>query len=117
MTRLRGGSSGWSCACLLLCVSSASAQIRLRDPFEKPLAAPLPVALPAAVVVPEAVPQLTLRAVVSDGQKSLINVGGRILGLGEAIAGYTVVEVQERSAVLTKDGARLKLMLDKEPGK
>ena len=117
MMRLRSRFVGCLCAGLLLCAGSAAAQTRLRDPFERPPAAPVPVAPEVPLAAPEAAPKLELRAVVFDGQKSLINVGGRILGMGETIAGYTVVKVEERGAVLAKDGARLKLMLDKENAK
>lgn len=102
----------------VLIEGNAAAQARLRDPFQAPPAAavvPAPDAQLQTAPAPEWKPDL--RAVVYDGKKSLVNIGGHILGLGESIAGFRVVTVEERSAVLVKDGVRLKLMLDKEQEK
>ena len=106
-------------ACLLLslvCTASAQAQARLRDPFERPT----PVLAPKnAVVVDSAAASENpwkpeLRAVMFDGARSLVDIGGRIMALGDRQAGYQLIRVAERSVVLRKDGSELTLTLDKE---
>ncbi len=108
----------WS-ACLLLsllCTASAQAQSRLRDPFERPAPALVPknVGVGDSAAASENPWKPELRAVMFDGARSLVDIGGRIMALGDRQAGYQLIRVAERSAVLRKDGSELTLTLDKE---
>ena len=92
----------------------------LRDPFQRP-AAPAPVAVapsaaaPVAASVDEAPAwKPELRAVMYDRGHSLVNVSGTVLAVGESVRGYRLVKVSERSVVMAKGGASIKLTLDKE---
>jgi hypothetical protein len=81
-----------------------------RDPFKRPT----PVAnttANAAGVPQEWRPEL--RAVIFDRRHPLVNIDGRILGIGESIQGYRLLRVDEREAVLGKDGKHLTLELDR----
>lgn len=94
---------------------AAHAEGRWRDPFahHAPPAATAP--LPSgevAAAAPESIPPL--RAILFDGSKSLVNIGGRILAVGESAAGYRLLKVDERSATLVKGGKRITLTLDKD---
>ncbi len=101
---LAGGALLWS--------GGAAPQKLLHDPFERPQPASPAKSklepLPAIEGKPE------LRAVLYDQGHSLVNIGGKILAVGESVAGYQLIKVEERSAVLSKDGVQIKLMLDKE---
>jgi hypothetical protein len=52
-----------------------------------------------------------LRAVLVAGDKSMVNLGGVILGLEQEEGGYRLVEVREGEAVFLKAGARVVLTL------
>lgn len=110
----------------------ASPQVRrplaaapLRDPFERPAA---PRAAPAGAGVGEGssdgadasapppawVPEL--RAVMYQRGRSLVNISGSVLAVGETVHGYRLVRVAERSAVIARDGITIQLTLDnREP--
>lgn len=109
--------------------AGADVQRLLRDPFERPAAPAAPKtantamaaataeAAPAAATAtaPSAPPWTpTVRAVMYEAGRgrSLVNIGGAVLGVGEAVRGYRVVKINERSVVVVKDGARLTLTLD-----
>jgi hypothetical protein len=55
-----------------------------------------------------------LRAVMIGGARPLVNLGGTILGIGDSMEGFLLVEVRERSAVFTKDGKRIELALGRK---
>lgn len=99
---------------LALLTAGASAQVQ-RDPFARPA---LPVASKIAASdapEPRAAPQL--RAVMYEPGKSLVNIDGRILAVGDTFADYSLTAIGERSATLTRRGARLVLVLDQESSK
>lgn len=96
----------------LLWSAGAAPQKLLRDPFERPKATPVAKSESEAATKPEWKPEL--RAVMYDQGRSLVNIGGKIFAVGESMAGYRLIKVEERSAVLLKDGVQIKLMLDKE---
>ena len=107
------------CAGMLVVVSatalmagSAAAQKLLRDPFNHPK--PTVLARPDTPVVVSEEWKPELRAVMFDKGRSLIDVGGKILALGESVGGYRLIKVEERSAVLSKNGVQITLKLDKE---
>ena len=79
------------------------------DPFarpvlERPAPPPAPAAKPAAP--PPAPWAPTLRATVVAGRHSLVDVDGVVVGIGQEIAGYRLVQVGERRAVFEKHGTR-----------
>ncbi|MDQ2822878.1 MAG: hypothetical protein M3Y65_21285 [Pseudomonadota bacterium] len=98
---------------LTLATVAASAQVQ-RDPFARPIFA---VASKSAseAMVPPVPPQL--RAIMYEPGKSLVNIDGRILAVGDTFADYSLTAIGERSATLTRRGARLVLVLDQESSK
>jgi len=55
-----------------------------------------------------------LRATMVAGKNSMANVDGAIIKVGEKIQGYTLLEVRMRTAIFTRDGNSIELMLDAE---
>lgn len=99
---------------LMMVTAGASAQVQ-RDPFARPA---LPVASKTATSdapAPRAAPQL--RAVMYEPGKSLVNIDGRILAVGDRYDDYAITAIGERSATLTRRGSRLVLVLDSESSK
>jgi hypothetical protein len=88
---------------------------RWRDPFVRPSVPSVAQAASPALTV-RAAPELRLelRAVIYDRRRSLVNISGTILALGETVAGYRVEHVAERSVVLAREGTRITLELDGE---
>lgn len=81
----------------------------LRDPFQRPVAS-RPVAPGAAA---DKAPRL--RALVLGGARSLANIDGQVLAAGEQFAGYTVLRIDARGALLARAGSELLLtMQDKD---
>lgn len=86
-------------------------QILKRNPFKPP---DLGVENPAGPVAPAAQPwHPVLKAVLVNGSRSMANVGGVILRVGETIDGNRLVEVQPRSAVFERNGKRTILNIEK----
>jgi hypothetical protein len=73
------------------------------DPFLRPGLVEL---APAEAVAP-----LELRAVLSAGDDSLVDVGGRIVRVGDEVSGYRLVGVSEDSALFERDGRSLRVPL------
>lgn len=104
---------------LLLLHAGAHAQVR-RDPFARPAAAVVaPAAVtPDAMAAPPAPPAPPrLRAIMYEPGKSLVNINGRILALGEQFEDYRVTAIQPGSATLTRRGVRSILVLSQESSK
>jgi hypothetical protein len=57
---------------------------------------------------------LVLRGTVVAGQRSLANISGVVVSLGEEINGYKLVAIQQRQAVLLKNNDRRVLSVDDE---
>jgi hypothetical protein len=93
--------------------AGAGAQVR-RDPFAQPAAATHESV--AAPVAPPAPPP-RLRAVMYEPGKSLVNIDGHILALGDSVDDYRVTAIGERSATLTRRGVRSVIVLDQESRK
>jgi len=55
---------------------------------------------------------MALKAVLFDDENPLVNVGGRILALGEEFQGYTLREVTRDTAVFYKQGRATLLQLE-----
>jgi hypothetical protein len=95
--------------------AGAAAAAPLRDPFARPAApapAPQPAAAEAAVEPPPA-----LRAIMFTPGRSLTNVGGQILAVGEWYGDYKVVTIDERSVTLLRNKVKRVLVLDNEGSK
>lgn len=109
--------------------SSAEPAAQKRDPFQLPailagLSGVAQPVQPVQPVQPDASLQaageqairpapLRLRAVIYDGKRSLVNINGRILALGESLdEGFRLVRVGERDAVLLKDGKEHRLYVE-----
>jgi hypothetical protein len=103
---------------MLALATDAGAQIR-RDPFARPASALMPspaqaeeAAAPAA---PPAPPRL--RAIMYEPGKSLVNINGRILAVGERYDDYRIDAIGPRNATLTRRGVRSVIVLDEESSK
>lgn len=55
----------------------------------------------------------TLRATLMAGDRSLANLGGTVLGVGEESHGYRLVEVRPFEAVFERDGATVVLEVER----
>lgn len=97
---------------LLAAAAPAADEVRrLRhDPFDR---SDWPPKTAASTTTPaaEAAWRPQLRAIVAAGGASMVNVGGRLLRIGDETDGYRLVEVRERSAVFVRQGARVELGL------
>lgn len=115
-------------ACWNAVAQQAHARKLANDPFDRRVvqqwlnkAEPQPVepALAAAPAVPAAppAPVLTgdLRALMVGGKQPLVNLGGTILGIGESVDGFRLIEVRERSAVFEREGKRYERGLGRKP--
>lgn len=95
-----------------------------RDPFEKPgdAIAITPETADEAVVstTQETAPREhflwrpELRGIIRSEDVAIVNIGGKMLGLGEEIEGFTLINVKERTVVFEKDGQTLAVSLDQE---
>jgi len=109
---------------MLALAASAGAQVR-RDPFARPAGAAAPPATigaageaappPADPPAPPAPPRL--RAIMYEPGKSLVNINGRILAVGDSYDGYRIDAIDARSATLTRRGLRSVIVLDEESSK
>ena len=103
-------------ALALICTATlagAAAQSR-RDPFARPAAA---LAAPPAAEAGEAAPAPRLRAVMFEPGKSLANIDGRIVAVGDSFGSYRVAAIGERSATLIRRGVRSVIVIDEESSK
>ena len=100
--------AGALCAALM-CASAGAAP--LRDPFARPPVVVAPAA-DAAAAPAEPPWQPQLRAIVYDGPRSLVNISGTILAVGDSVRGYRLVSAQEHAVVLAFAGKTIKLKLD-----
>lgn len=103
-------------ALALFPVLANAQQPRWRDPFARRAAASSAVADPAEGdgAVREQAREPELRAIIYDRSKSLVNIDGRVLALGDSIDGFKLVQVAERSVMLAKAGKRITLTLTKD---
>ena len=105
----------------LLCLpglAQAQADGLKHDPFARPAlvasrpasAAPVPASI-AKAPLPEPEWKPELRAIIVAGPKSIVNVEGALVRIGEQINGYRLVEVDEESAVFVNNKKRITLSL------
>lgn len=92
------------------CASQALASDVLplvNDPFMRPQL----VERPALVTAEAASPTLELRAILSAGDASRVDIGGRIVRVGEQINGFTLVSVSEDGATFEREGRSIRIAL------
>lgn len=89
--------------------SAAEAYAPERNPFVRPQlntpSSAAPMAIPQGRWLPE------LRTILLAGDMSMVNVGGKILRLGDDLDGYRLVKIKEGEAIFTKDGKYFRLLL------
>ncbi len=107
-------------ACLVACCTMVetvgSAQLLRNDPFKQPEHIPEPkkVAVNDTKSDREVwFPQL--RATMRAGQRSMANIDGEIIKIGEKINGFELVEVHERDAFFVKNGVKYHVSMDQGP--
>lgn len=91
--------------CMLVIGNATARDIVLKtNPFLQP-------AIPANTVQSDVpvedehnVAEMELRATMVAGQRSQANIGGVVLGLGEQINGYQLIEIHPLHVVLDRDG-------------
>ncbi len=96
--------------------ANAESRIRLRfDPFAQPGAQTAGPGRPGPAGAQRAwSPEL--RSTLVSGERSLVNLGGTILELGEEAHGYRLLEVREDQAVFERAGSEIVLKLMGEEG-
>ena len=95
-------------------LATAAAQ-PLRDPFARPAMPAVAATSAATEALTEAVqPQvaLHLRAVMVAPGRSLANINGHILAVGEWFGDYQLIKVDERAVTLMRRGVKSVLALD-----
>ena len=93
----------------LALLAALAAADGLRDPFQRPARARA--AAVAASAAPARPAPRRLQGVVL-GARSLARIDGRLVAVGEQVAGYTLREVGPGRAVLARGGRRLVLTMD-----
>ena len=96
-------------AAALSCNAAPAAERLLRDPFARP-APPAP-AKPAEPVAPE---PLHLRAIILNGARSLANIDGDIVGVGERARDYTVLRIDAHGVLVVRAGVRQLLSISEK---
>jgi len=88
-----------------------SVQVLKTNPFARPVDSYKQVDASAPVEQLNSLP-LVLRGTVVAGRQSLANISGVVVSLGEEINGYKLVAIQQREAVLLKNGEHKVLSVD-----
>lgn len=90
------------------------APVIVHDPFSRPVLAVTPPKVAPPIAASELPPQWdpTLIAVMSAGTRSIVNVDGTIVGIGQEIDGYRLLSVGYREAIFAKGKQRLVLKMD-----
>lgn len=105
-----------SCALvLLLAATAASADLLSRDPFRPPADLLVAPAAGSNAPLPPGT-QPKIRGILVAGDQSLVNLGGKLLGIGESADGFRLLQVGEAHAVFQRgdDVITLNLYPDKE---
>lgn len=105
----------FGCATLALALGSAAVAQPLRDPFARPALPAVPTLAASTDIATEAAqPELSLRlrAVLVAPGRSLANINGQILAVGERLGDYQLTKVDERSVTLSRRGVTSVLALD-----
>lgn len=94
-----------------LCFSEEDALPRLqRNPFTRPEL--VPSAGPKGAEVKHT-PALTLKAILFANDFAMANINGKLIGIGEKIKGYRLLQIDEGESVLTKGGKQIVLTLER----
>ncbi len=89
-------------------VQAAEPQVELlRNPFERPAVAELVASAVNVNDVLTARGNTQLRAVLVAGPKSIVNLGGVILKIGESTNGYRLIKVGEGTATFNRKGEKV----------
>lgn len=100
---------------LVLVAASVDAAGQLqRNPFRVPIELDAPVAAAGGPQMELRPDTLDLRATLVAGERSVVNLGGSILSLGEEIEGYRLVSVSEGEALFIKDGESIRVFVDED---
>ena len=59
-------------------------------------------------------PDLELNATITDERQPLAIIGSEVLGIGDVVKGYTLTEIKNHEAVLSRDGEHYTLRMLKE---
>ena len=99
--------------CASLATASACADTQLATLKTNPFLQPADLsAAPVNRGSEQQAAEMALRATMVAGAHSQANIGGVIIGLGEAVNGYTLAEVHARHVVLERDGSRKEIRID-----
>lgn len=100
-----------ACTALALALATGAMAQPLRDPFARPAT---PAIVPAEAATEPAQPELVLqlRAVMVGPGRSLANINGQILAVGEWFGDYQLIKVDERAVMLARRGVKSVLALD-----
>ncbi len=93
---------------LLATTALADTGMPLRDPFVRPLIELPASSTPTPVV---AAPDFTLRALLVAGDKSLANIDGTILALGDEFDGYRLISITQEETLFEKGSNRYRISL------
>ena len=91
--------------CMLVIGNATASDIVLKtNPFLQPVIRTNTVQSAVPVEDEHNVAEMELRATMVAGQRSQANIGGKVLGLGEEVNGYQLIEVHPLHVVLDRDG-------------
>ena len=100
---------------LLLLAAATSAGYALADDVptlaNDPFVRPQLVEHPAQEPAQSTSPSLELRAILSAGDASRVDIGGRIVRVGEEVDGFTLVSVSEDGALFEQGGRSIRIAL------
>lgn len=95
-----------------------TAVLIMRDPFQQPVPVTYPVNTvekveKAATIIIDEARKLELKAVMMNGEKSMVNINGKILAVGDEIDNYRLMDIQADRAFLQKNNIKVEVSLDK----
>jgi hypothetical protein len=97
---------------------SAAAPALKRDPFEEPAVIKEQRSVLTGQRISEyGVWKPDLRATMRSSSGAMANIDGKIIKVGEEVAGFLLVDVSERSAIFEKYGKRIVISMDEDDGK
>jgi hypothetical protein len=97
--------AGAACACPAV---AGDAPTLANDPFVRPQ---LVEHQEPATAAEAAAPPLELRAILFAGDASRVDIGGRIVRVGEEIDGFTLISVSEDGALFERGGRSIRIAL------
>jgi len=97
---------------------SAAAPVLKLDPFEEPAEIKEQRSVLTGQQISEyGVWNPELRATMRSSSGAMANINGKIIKVGEEVAGFLLVDVSERSAIFEKYGKRIVISMDEDDGK